>query len=137
MREFQKQNGIKGKCLDNTQMVLNMKKRFRAKAVVVSNIKDFTITFTIHLVPLKRGKIYEPSYEFYILKNRKYFTSLRKVLKYHYRKCRKLSTYEEHRKKIISGFKEFKNYEERMNQGDFVVSDEKYYSELLRCFPKY
>jgi hypothetical protein len=138
MREYQRVNNIKEKCITNTQYLhttmkkLGVANSFKAEAVITASYdKDNNVTklFAGHIVlTLDNTVMIDPSYEIFSLKDKKYFYTIKEFIDY-------VNLYtEEDRshfniKKIIKHYMRFRFYADEINRGNFV-SDKQYYEEL-------
>lgn len=141
MREYQKINGISGKCVINAKYLYDTIKhnfknpKMEAKAVVVvgySEAKKSDIFICGHLVVLLEGKtVLDPSYEIHSLTNKKYYMDLNELFasidhKSKKRAQKKFRTYIGNPFGIHRGMTNVANH---VNSGFDVVDDYKYYND--------
>jgi hypothetical protein len=137
MREYQRVNNIKGKCVTNTQYLHTTMKKigvgnsFKAEAVItVSNEGDSVTKICAgHIViTLDNTAMVDSSYDVFSLPDKKYFYTIKEFMDF-------VNLYsEEDRshfniKKIIKHYMRFRFYADEINRGNFV-SDKQYYEEL-------
>ena len=137
MREYQRVNNIKGKCVTNTQYLHTAMKKigvgnsFKAEAVIVlsDDIENLTKIFAGHVVvTLDNTAMVDPSYEIFSLKDKKYFYTIKEFMDY----VNLYSDEDKERfniKKIIKHYMRFRVYADEINCGNFV-SNKKYYEDL-------
>lgn len=136
MREFQRQHNVRGKCVNNTQYMLEVIKLLRisnakAKAVYVfSNALELQATIFIgaHVViELDDGTIIDPSYEIDNLKHKVYFDNIKTFIgKFDDIEKAKLMKGIDVKQLIREHLRSVQLAEE-MNTGKFIITDENYY----------
>lgn len=142
MREFQKMNNIKEMCMTNTQTLYNIIKAsfplvdVKAKAVICCSRMDASpndidktpiLKQTIHLMIIADGIYYEPSYELYSSKDIKYFSSIKNLLE----GVIPNDIIKDNIKTTLQSFLRFVKLEEKINSGEFSITDKDYYNNQL------
>ena len=135
MREFQAKNCIKNECLTNTQYLYDCIKinfnsaNVKAKAVMVVSIESDTfICCTGHLIlVLNDGIIFDPSYDIYSLKNKRYFYNIKDLISNidDKNKLKILVDINE----LINNHLHFIKLAEQINNGACLISNKKFYNE--------
>jgi hypothetical protein len=138
MREYQRVNNIKQKCITNTQYLYNTAKAlgvansFKAEAVITASYdKDNNVTklFMGHMILSMDGTLLiDPSYEVFSLPQKIYFYTIKELTDFMplYKKDARDGF---NLKEIVTTFMRFRIYADAINSGEFV-SDKKYYEEL-------
>jgi hypothetical protein len=128
MLGYQQKNNIKNNCITNAQYLYDQINRtspnkVKARAVFVVN-EEKGIFCRGHLVLEYDDKSFiDPSYEYESLNNSKYFTTI------HDLNLHKSELDKSLKKEIISDHLRFTKYAERINQGELVINDKKYYDD--------
>lgn len=130
MREYQKLNNIKGKCVDNTtyaaRIINSNGGNIEAKSYIVISVETTPSTLIYgHLALNFKGDIIiEPSYEVFSIPNCVYFDNLKDVIPI----ISKNSTLDI--KEIISRFLLFTKYAELINSGETCYTEGEYINKL-------
>ena len=142
MREYQKMNNIKEMCMTNTQTLYDIIKAsfplvdVKAKAVICCNTMDANsddhdrtpiLKQTIHLMIIADGIYYEPSYELYSSKDIQYFSSIKNLLE----GVIPNDIIKDNIKTTLQSFLRFVKLEEKINSGEFSITDKDYYNNQL------
>lgn len=119
MRDYQKENGIINKCIDNTQFYYDVLKphfgeRITFKPVFVLYNREDTTIIHIHMVLLFDDALIEPSYEIFKIKDKVYYGTIADV--------KDIIS-----KKDVITFLKFISCAEKMNNNEFVITDRDYY----------
>jgi hypothetical protein len=144
LRKYQMDNNIKGQCITNCQILLDLYNTFikpfidiemKVKAVmVVCNFDDIQATGIVqgHLILDIDGETIEPSYEIFIFPKPIYFDNIKR-----FNDCVKwdksISKQEElqNKKDTFSKFLDFKKIADEMNEGKFIIVDRVYYHNAI------
>ena len=147
MREFQKENNIKGQCVTNTQYLydtikMNLRNNVKTKAVIVFSHDEeknnvYCVEGHLVLVLSDDETIIEPSYEIFCLKNKLYFDNIKDFLNIFDDKVKiKID-----KKKLVSHHIKFMKLSEQINNGECLVADKKFYNEqadyIEKIYSKY
>jgi len=142
MREYQKMNNIKEMCMTNTQTLYDIIKAsfptvdVKAKAVIGCNIIKASVDDidqtpilkqTIHLMIIADGIYYEPSYELYSSRDIQYFSSIKNLLE----GVIPNDIIKDNIKDTLQSFLRFVKLEEKINSGEFSITDKDYYNGQL------
>ena len=142
MREYQKMNNIKEMCMTNTQTLYDIIKAsfplvdVNAKAVICCSTMDANsdehdrrpiLKQTIHLMIIADGIYYEPSYELYSSKDIQYFSSIKNLLE----GVVPNDIIKDNIKNTLQSFLRFVKLEEKINSGEFSITDKDYYNNQL------
>jgi hypothetical protein len=135
MREFQKENNIKKQCITNTKYLYdiirrNCKNDVKTKAVFVFSSDEEignNIVLGGHLVVVVDGEIIEPSYDIFSLKNKLYFDNIRDLIDIFDNKT-ELKTKIDIKKLMIDHI-DFIKLAEKINKGQFLITEKKFYNE--------
>lgn len=142
MREYQKMNNIKEMCMTNTQTLYDIIKAsfplvdVKAKAVICCSTMDANsdehdrrpiLKQTIHLMIIADGIYYEPSYELYSSKDIQYFSSIKNLLE----GVVPNDIIKDNIKNTLQSFLRFVKLEEKINSGEFSITDKDYYNNQL------
>ena len=138
MRNYQQACNIEKQCLANTQYLydtirMNFDIDVKAKAVMVySYDPDLNQTKIIigHVVVCIDDYIIDPSFDVFNLKNIKYFDNLNTFINSYNIK----NNYDV--KKIIEEHLVFRNLATRMNKGEIIISNKKYYNNMADFLEK-
>ena len=135
MREYQKENNIKGRCITNVlyyydvlRMCLNITANdIKAKAVYVLGYDETKSLASIccgHIVLVfEDGSVVEPSYEIYKMKNKTYYDNI-KDLKY----CiEEREDFNNNIKCMLEQYIKFSKVAEQINNGEFIITDKEHY----------
>ena len=146
MHKYQKKNNIKGQCITNTQYLYKLFKSsfpdtpVKARAVIAyrhvekeldvingkTNIHFDTYCIIHMCIDVGNNELVDPSQEINDLPNVNYIGyDIVNFIK----KVRSCGHDEEHLKKIIKDYVEFIKYAERINAGEMLCANEKYYNE--------
>jgi hypothetical protein len=146
MREFQRKNNIKNNCITNVQYlydVIRMNRKdinVKTKAVFVFSYDDITkipILNDGHLVVILNDKtIIDPSYDVFCLRNKMYFDNLKDLMDSITNNDDLKSNFNMDELKANFNVKQslithirFKNISNRINNGELLISDKKFYTE--------
>ena len=126
MLNYQKENNIKGNCITNVQYLYdqinkNCENKVKARAVIVYNVEKNILCHGHLVLEYEDGTFIEPSYELVKLNNNKYFTTIHDL---NFKKRNKTL-----QKKILNEHILFCKYAERINQGEILINDKKYYED--------
>jgi len=139
MREFQKTNRITKQCLTNTQYLYSCIKsntscKVKVKAVLVVSNKTNTTKIIVHLVVQLENKnvegeamMLEPSYDVFSLKDKSYFDNIKDFMDTYSHKFN--DVFKDTFKKTISEFINFTKLAERINNGELLICDKKFYDD--------
>lgn len=136
MREYQKENNIRKHCITNVfylyciiKRITNININMKAKAVYVcaNNEEDTFIFVGGHIVlELGDGTIIEPSYDIFSLKNVAYYDNI----KDYYNNIKDVVDITKvDIKNIVDNNIYFMDIAKRINNGELIISDEKYYDK--------
>lgn len=141
MRDFQRKNNIKNKCVTNAvylydcmRVSMDAINDISIKAMIVVSGNHKSPTFTIcsgHLVVVVNGNIIDPSYDIFSLKNKKYYDNIADCLN----SVEGLS--DTHIKLIIKRHIQFVAYEKPLNDEGALAIDETYYHQQADYVDKY
>ena len=145
MRKYQKENNIKRHCITNAQYLYDTiylgcgYKNVRTKAVFVLSIIEETKTLYVnsgHLVLEVDGVIFDPSYEIFLLKNKKYYNNFKDFYNYY------TILSEKHKKKCdlkeqIYNHTHFIKISEHINSGKCLISNKEYYNKQADYVEKF
>ncbi len=137
MREYQKNNNIKGECITNAQYLYDTIKfnfknaKIEAKAIIAAGQDDECKTCNLvcgHIVIfLNDNIIIDPSYETYSLPNKRYFLTIKELME---------NTDEKNKKYLKSNCKDYlKNHcdlikiADKINNGGILIYDKKFYND--------
>ncbi len=133
MRDYQKNNNIKGQCVTNSQYLYDFikqnypEKKVIAKPVIVicNNDTENYSASIIHMVVYdeETKTIYEPSHELDSLPNTYYFDSIHSLKKSVHNLPKKNMLY------VIPQFLKFIKLAERINNGDLVITNKEFYDK--------
>uniref|UniRef100_A0A6C0LE21 Uncharacterized protein n=1 Tax=viral metagenome TaxID=1070528 RepID=A0A6C0LE21_9ZZZZ len=136
MREFQRINCIKNECVTNVQYLydcfkINSASAIKAKPVIVVSIDDETQTFICvggHLIILldDNETIIDPSYDVFSLKNKSYYDNIKDLMDSFNNESKEIL--KQIFQKSISKFLEFIKLADRINNGELVICDKKFYN---------
>lgn len=134
MMKYQKKNNIKGKCLDNSQILYDYCKNKGIKNVKTQayictgeteiNGKKTIILIDKHMVILVNDKIIDPSYEIHSLSKKKYYKSYREFMDSEY--FENFGGFDEIK---LKGYLNFVKYSESMNSE--CIKSDKFYSDPI------
>lgn len=142
MREYQKMNNTIEMCMTNTQTLYDIIKSsfpsvdVKAKAVICCNTMDAhnddhdrtpILKQTIHLMIIADGIYYEPSYELYSSRDIQYFSSIKNLLE----GVIPNDIIKDNIKNTLQSFLIFVKLEEKINSGEFSITDKDYYNNQL------
>jgi len=136
MREYQRKNNIKNKCVRNAQYLydtirMNSSSNVKVKAVLVyaeDADKEESRIVAGHLVlVLEDETIIDPSYDIFSLKNKVYSDNINDFMNMFKNKDEVRKDIDI--KYIISRHIDFMKFAERINNGECPVSDKKYYND--------
>ena len=137
MREFQKENNIRKQCLTNSQYLYDIIKmnfsssNVKTKAVLVFSGDDEANVGTIvggHLVVILGDEtVIEPSYDIFCLKNKSYFDNIKDFMDAFVDKVELKNRLDV--KKIVSEHISFMKFAEQINNGEHVITEDKFYNE--------
>jgi len=138
MREFQKNNCIERQCMSNSQYLYdcikvnykNINVRVKAVFAFSSNSETETCVFVGgHLVVvLDNVNVIDPSYDIFSLKDISYFDNIKDLIDMFGDNKYKLNTKID-LKKIIADHIHFKKIADRINNGEFLVSNTLFYNQ--------
>tara|TARA_R110000772_G_scaffold102244_1_gene202940 strand:+ start:119 stop:565 length:447 start_codon:yes stop_codon:yes gene_type:complete len=137
MREYQKNNNVKGQCVTNVMTLYDILKQnttfeIKVKSVyVISGDNDTCFICAGHLVIEVEGTICETSYDIYSLKDRLYFDNFKLVLD------NIPSIDKETKKNVLMNYRLFKSYSDRINNGEFFIVDKTYYNKQIDFIENY
>jgi hypothetical protein len=135
-------NNIKEMCMTNTQTLYDIIKAsfplvdVKAKAVICCSTMDANsdehdrrpiLKQTIHLMIIADGIYYEPSYELYSSKDIQYFSSIKNLLE----GVVPNDIIKDNIKNTLQSFLRFVKLEEKINSGEFSITDKDYYNNQL------
>ena len=136
MREFQKENNIKGHCITNTQYLYDFIKmninnaNAKAKAVLVISVDielDTCFTTSGHLVVVLDDElIIDPSYDVYSLKNKTYFHNIKDLMSFVKDNDKFKSKVDI--KQLIDHHIHFTKLAETINNGECLITEKKFYN---------
>ena len=131
MMKYQKENNIKKRCLDNSQILYDYCKykgieNVKAQAYICTGETEINGKKTImlideHMVILLDDEIVDPSYEIDSLSKKNYYKSYREFMDSEY-----FDGFDEIKLRKFLNFVEYSN---SMNSGEFVFSNEKYHDD--------
>lgn len=134
MREYQKINNIKRRCITNAQFLydnmtrISTKNDIQTRSVIVVGLsnEDTYVILGGHIVVVLDGDVIEPSYDIYSINDVCYYDNVKDFME----DC-SLVIEKDLIKKTIQNFLEFQKYEKRINSGGFLVSGDDliYYNE--------
>jgi hypothetical protein len=136
MREFQKENNIRKQCLTNSQYLydiikMNSSSNVKTKAVLVFSADDVADVCTFvggHLVVvLDDETVIDPSYDIFCLKNKSYFDNIKDFMDIFADKVELKTRVDV--KKIVSEHISFMKFAEQINNGEHVITENKFYNE--------
>ena len=141
MREYQKENNIKGNCMTNclylSDIIKNIVKNngldICVKTIPVyvlsTNSEEATGMFVGGhvIISIDDDTFIEPSYEVYCLKNREYFTNINDLVNRFDDKVKLSQRFDF--KTLISQHIEFIEIANKINNGEFMINDMEYYNK--------
>ena len=137
MREFQKENNIRKQCVTNCQYLYDIIKmnssssNVKTKAVLVFSADDEADACTFvggHLVVvLSDETVIEPSYDIFCLKNKSYFDNIKDFIDIFADKVELKTRIDV--KKIVSEHICFMKLAEQINNGEHLITEDKFYNE--------
>jgi hypothetical protein len=146
MREYQKQNEIKSKCVDNCQFTRDVLtpyfgNRIQVKPVIVlHNEVEGSTAICIHLVIQFDDTIIEPSYEYFKIKDKHYIDNLihlTEIMKSNcVDNCQFTRDFKKMYKENVENFIKFIKIADEMNKGIFKITDKKYYDNQINFIEK-
>lgn len=132
MYKFQKNKGIKDQCVTNTQFLYDCIKHsyktdVKPRACIVLSLPENKeeLRTIIHLVVGVNDTIIDPSYDIASLKPKKYYFDIKTYME----AIKRINVSLDFKKKIIERFMVFLRLAKRIEAGELLVCDEKFYKE--------
>ena len=128
MLEYQKENSITKQCVTNVQylydfIVNNDTIPVHTKPVIVMSVDNDTLTIIRgHLVVISNETTIESSYEVDVLKNKYYYDNIKELIN-------NFNISKPVLKRIIIDFLNIQKLSDRINKGEFVITDEDFYNK--------
>lgn len=131
MREYQKMNNVKKQCITNAQTLYdlinhNTNYDVKVQAVyVLSYDGDDCFVCAGHVVVNVEGVIFDTSYDIYSLKDPQYFDNIKVLLS-------NMNPIDpKDKKELIKKHIVFKNFADKMNKDEFIITDRDHYHKQL------
>ena len=148
MLEFQRINGIVSECMTNVQILYDIvnsnvnqfkdgtKYDIKVKPYIVLSSDDVCKIVSQHVILDINGLRIDPSYETTSLKNRIYFKDFKEFMDHLSDNSKKLLDESFDLKTILEGYVNSVNISERMNKGEFMISNKQYYDNQFDYIAK-
>ena len=132
MHMYQIENKATGNCMSNTQYLRDtlIANNIDTKVIVVYVVgekKDIPIISENHLVVKVNGKIIDPSFDVYGIKNKHYFESFDDLCKYCKNHPIYLDIFNENKKYLLTSNIKMVKVATKINNGELCINNLEYY----------